>query len=297
LNEGEARALLVATAQYGIVSRADALRCGMTDDQIDHRLATGRWIAAHPAVFRVAGTPVTGRQRAFAACTWLGGYSSHTTAGALLRLDGIRSRELHITREGRRGQGSDAIVVHTTRHLERVDVVTVDGIPCFSATRTILSIAPMVDDETLETAFEHARRMRLTSAALLERRFAVCKGPGFAGTARVRRLLANVDDRPRESRLEVRAARLLRRNSIEPPATQVPVGPYRLDFAWPGLRLALECDGYEWHGNRLAWKRDRRRAAYLEARGWRLVHVTWDDLTKRPSETVTRIRHALAIAA
>ena len=58
--------------------------------------------------------------------------------------------------------------------------------------------------------------------------------------------------------------------------------------------LALECDGFEWHGDRLAWKRDRRRVAFLEARGWRLIHVTWEDVTHHPVETIQRLGVSLA---
>jgi very-short-patch-repair endonuclease len=74
------------------------------------------------------------------------------------------------------------------------------------------------------------------------------------------------------------------------------VGLYRLDFAWPLLLLAVECDGFEHHGRRLVWKRDRRRIAALELQG-RIIHVTWDDITSRPNETVARIQLALTRAA
>jgi very-short-patch-repair endonuclease len=54
-----------------------------------------------------------------------------------------------------------------------------------------------------------------------------------------------------------------------------------------------ECDGFEWHGDRLRWKRDRRRIAAIEAAGWRVVHVTWEDVTRYPVETLDRLALAL----
>jgi very-short-patch-repair endonuclease len=95
----------------------------------------------------------------------------------------------------------------------------------------------------------------------------------------------------------VKTARLLRAHRFRPPANQYVVGPYRLDFAWPSILFAVECDGFEHHGRRLRWKRDRRRIAALESRGWRIVHVTWDDVMHRPVETIARIQLALARAA
>ena len=97
-----------------------------------------------------------------------------------------------------------------------------------------------------------------------------------------------------ESRLEVRAARLLRRHRVKPEARQHAVERFRIDFAWPSRMLGVECDGFEWHGNRLSWKRDRRRIARLETLGWRIVHVTWADVSEHGDETIGRVREALA---
>ena len=79
--------------------------------------------------------------------------------------------------------------------------------------------------------------------------------------------------------------------------SQFPIGEYRVDFAWPEAAFVCEGDGFAWHGNRLAWKRDRRRIATIEAAGWRVVHVTWDDVTKFPNETLDRLAIALELAA
>jgi very-short-patch-repair endonuclease len=56
----------------------------------------------------------------------------------------------------------------------------------------------------------------------------------------------------------------------------------------------LECEGFEYDGNRLTWKRDKRRTAWIEAQDWRLLFLAWDDVTKRPDETIARIQLALA---
>jgi very-short-patch-repair endonuclease len=174
------------------------------------------------------------------------------------------------------------------------DVVSVDGIRCTSATRTIIDCAALLMDEALETAFEHARRMGLTSPAALSHRAEELCGRGRPGSTRVRRLVAaQTGARPLESRLEVRMARLLRRSGLPRAERQHEIGRYRVDFAWPARGVACECDGFEHHGARLAWKRDRRRLAAIEAAGWRVVHVTWDDVSHRSDQTVARIAFAL----
>ena len=99
-----------------------------------------------------------------------------------------------------------------------------------------------------------------------------------------------------DSRLEVKLARLLRTSSIRVPERQYPVGRFRLDFAWPSKRIGCECDGFDHHGSRLAWKRDRNRLAAIEAAGWRIVHVTWTDVTREPEQTLDRLALALGQA-
>jgi very-short-patch-repair endonuclease len=194
------------------------------------------------------------------------------------------------------------LVLHRTIELEPLDCVVVDELPATSATRTILDLGAVLSGEQLEVAFESARRAGLTSASAVARRFEKFGGRGREGSARVRQLLDAVGERPAESTLEVKTNRLLRRSRIRPPQLQVWITGsdgrrYRVDFVWVDARLIVECDGFAWHGQHLAWKRDRRRIAALEAAGWRVVHVTWDDVVKYPAETLFRIATALERAA
>jgi len=177
--------------------------------------------------------------------------------------------------------------------------VSVDGIRCTSATRTIIDCAALLDDEVLEAAFEDARRMGLTSAPALARRAEELCGRGRPGSGGIRRLLAvqRHGERAMESRLEVKLARLLRQSKLPAAERQYPVSRFRLDFAWPAARVACECDGFEHHGSRLAWKRDRSRLATIEAAGWRIVHVTWADVTGDTRRTLERLAFALRAAA
>jgi hypothetical protein len=62
---------------------------------------------------------------------------------------------------------------------------------------------------------------------------------------------------------------------------QYPAQGFFLDFANPAAKVAIECDGAEFHTD---WKRDRERQAILEGQGWRIYRITgrecnedWDD--------------------
>lgn len=183
------------------------------------------------------------------------------------------------------------IVVHGSV-VERHEVRVVDSIPCVSAARTLLDCAICVDDETIEAAFESARRMGLvTPAKPWNVRSRVGRAPPHSGAC------SSLGAARRGVPARGELARLLRSSRLPGSMPQFRVGPYRLDRAWPDRRVAVEADGFEHHGRRLAWKRDRQRVATIEAMGWRVVHVTWADVVERPAETLDRVAHALGTIA
>lgn len=300
MNDADEGVAAIAEQQFGVFARAQAQAAGLSERAMSRRVMTGRWVEVFPSVYRLPGATRTGRQRAMAAVLWGGDESaiSHTTAGRLLRLDAVRSDGLHLTVPRSLGRRPRDLVQHRMQ-LSRRDLLTVDGIRCTTAGRTIIDCAAVLSDEDLEDAFEQARRMGLTSAAALTRLAEELCGRGRPGSARVKRLVAAQapGDRALESRLEVKLARLLRKSGLAPPVRQHPVGRFRLDFAWPALRVACECDGFEHHGSRLAWKRDRSRLAAIEAAGWRIVHVTWGDVTQQTDRTLDRLTIATRKAA
>ena len=120
--------------------------------------------------------------------------------------------------------------------------------------------------------------------------------PRCRGSARARRAVRLADglaESPQETRLRL----LLHRSGLPPPVAQYEVrcdGRFvaRVDFAWPGQRLALEYDG-AWHGTPDQLPRDRRRLDGLTAADWRVHFVTKDDL-RRPDVLLADLVRRLA---
>ena len=54
-------------------------------------------------------------------------------------------------------------------------------------------------------------------------------------------------------------------------------GVGRVDFLI-GDRLVLEADGYEWHGERVAFERDRKRDRELVRRGYIVIRATYSQV-------------------
>jgi very-short-patch-repair endonuclease len=75
-------------------------------------------------------------------------------------------------------------------------------------------------------------------------------------------------------------------------------GRYRLDFAWPDFKVAVECGGYEAHGStRERFGKDRARYAELVASGYRVLPVTWSVARTEPGRVVRWLEATLALAA
>jgi predicted transcriptional regulator of viral defense system len=203
MNDADAVVAEIAERQFGVFSRGQAAAAGLSERAMSRRVMTGRWLEMFPAVYRLPGATRSGRQRAVAAVLWGGDESaiSHTTAARLLRLEAVRSNDLHLTLPSNFGRRGHDFVLHRMATLRAVDLVVVDGIRCTSATRTIIDCALSLEDEALEDAFEQARRMGLTSVTALSRRADDLCAPGVParppsdGCSRLR-----LPARPRSSR-------------------------------------------------------------------------------------------------
>lgn len=73
---------------------------------------------------------------------------------------------------------------------------------------------------------------------------------------------------------------------------QVSLGHYYADFACHGCRLIIEVDG-DLHGTDAAMKYDRRRDAFINTQGCRVLRVTNEDVMRRLDGVMTTILASL----
>lgn len=293
------RVVAILGDQYGVLSRAQAVKAGLSSRAVDRRLASGTWKAVLPGVYRVAGAPSSWHQSVRSACLWAGddAFASHRTAAALWELDGSAPGEPEIstTRRVRRS----GIAVHFAA-IPNCDRGRVASIPTTGVARTLFDLGAVLRREAVEAALDDALRRRLTSPGRLLMRFEDLGGKGRRGAAVLRSLLEERDPKtaPPESVLEARLIRVLRRARLPEPTRQFQIREAgrllaRVDLAYPDVHLAIEADGYRYHSGRVAWQRDLERRNRLTSRGWRVIHVTWADITSGGKEIVTEIRRAL----
>lgn len=64
------------------------------------------------------------------------------------------------------------------------------------------------------------------------------------------------------------------------------VPPYRLDFAVPERKLAIEIDGYTYHGDKESFGRDRKRWRAIQEAGWQIVNFSGKEALDDPDQCV-----------
>lgn len=71
----------------------------------------------------------------------------------------------------------------------------------------------------------------------------------------------------------------------------------RPDIVDVRLELAVECESFEWHGNRAGFLKDIRRYSLLTASGWLVLRFTWDDVMFRPDWVHAVLARTVAVRA
>lgn len=276
--------VLSALTALGGVARRGALvdACGRTAvdaavrEQVIVSVARGTWASA------------AGADRALAAARSLTGFLSHRSA-ALDRGWAVRTvpEDPEVTvAKGRRiaAERQQGVVLH------RADLPPddIDGHRT-SADRTLVDcLRTLPLPEALAVA-DSALRAGMSRTHLL----AVARDVRGPGAPRVRRVAALADARaanPFESSLRAICLDVEGLDVVP----QVPI----YDPGWLGcpdlvdsrLRIVLEADSFEWHGDRRALRRDARRYNALVAAGWLVLRFTWEDVMFRPDLVADTLR-------
>ncbi len=72
---------------------------------------------------------------------------------------------------------------------------------------------------------------------------------------------------------------------------QFPVSKYFVDFGNPVAKVAVECDGAEWHQDKA---KDAARDAALVALGWRVYRLPgWECMGEKPRATLAEVKDRL----
>ena len=118
---------------------------------------------------------------------------------------------------------------------------------------------------------------------------------GGRGTAQLPEVVA-LSNASAESPMETRIRLALHFAGLPPPVLQHPVGPYRLDMAYPELMVAVEYDGRH-HLDADQALYDLHRATYLGRCGWIVLRFRAAVVLGRPRWLASTVHSTLRRAA
>ncbi|MFN0061829.1 MAG: type IV toxin-antitoxin system AbiEi family antitoxin domain-containing protein [Myxococcaceae bacterium] len=293
-----------AERQHGVLTRTQALGAGLGARQVSLRVERGEWAVVYPKVYRVVGAPQTWRQRAMAACLWAGGMASHTTAAALWGFDGFSEGALHVATPRNIWRTPTGVSLHANWTLARGDARVAQQIPATSMTRTLIDLASQVSEKRLEHTLDSVLTRGFVTVNEIKSRLARLCISGRTGAGILERLVnARTGEFHGDSVLETKLLRLLQRKRIPRGVAQYAITDddanlvAQADLAYPQARIAVQVEGFRWHGGRARFVRDLETRNQLQDLGWRVLHVTWEDLRNDPNNLVATLRRWLSASA
>lgn len=216
-------------------------------------------------------------------------------------MGGIKAAELEVTvPRNRHRSPSGNVKIHWLQEpIPSDDITTIDGIPVTKPARTLLDLATVEPEARIERCLDDALRRGLVSLPFLERWLADPGRKRHRGTAVLQRLVdARATVGVTESPLETEILKSLRSGGLPIPMLQYVVRDgdrfvARLDFAYPEKRVAIEADGFRYHGDRQAFDVDRARGNEIQAMGWLVLRITSKHIDEDRDGVTAWVRRAL----
>jgi hypothetical protein len=293
----DVRVARLAAERDGVLSIAQLRACGLDDHAVARRVREGRLHRLHRGVYAVGhpGVTLRGRFRAAVLACGAAAALSHFSAAALWGFLGWEERYVEVTLVGDGTRRIAGLRVHRSRALDRRDVWRRHGIRVTSPARTLLDLAAVLPERALRRAVRRAQAEHVVSIRqVLE---LLARSNGHPGAGRLRAAVAD-GPAPTRSELEDLLLGLLDDAAIERPQINAPLRFDDVtivpDFLWRQQRVVIEADRAAWHEHKLVREHDADKQARLEAAGYRVLRITWEQTIRRPNQTLARIRAALA---
>jgi hypothetical protein len=290
----------IERGQYDVVSRSQALECGMTRSTIDYRLrATGSWRAILPGVYLTVTGTATPEQRETAALLYAGPQSVITGPVAVrrhgLRCAGLNVLDVLIPADVHRKSTGFVQIQRTTRMPGTW--YTSGPLRFTSPVRAVADAARGMTrfSDAQALVCEAIQRGRCTLDELVAE---LNDGPS-AGTRWYRMALAEVSEGIR-SAAEADLKRLIDRSDLDRPVYNADL--YTLDGVFLGrpdawfarAGVAGEVDSRAYHLGAKDYEETTRRHNRMEAAGIHMLHWLPSTIKTEPRRVIADLRAAIA---
>ena len=283
----DARIRAIASTQLGLVTVAQATRCGIDKHALAGRRDSGALVPLYPNVMKLAPFATTPQQRLLGAALAVPGSVVAATSAAIVHLMPVPARVI---------QDATVLSVSSGRavRMPGITVVRQRFIPPskrWMSTRVatpaaaILLLPRFVDDATVERCLDHCLAHRLTSVANLRELIgATAPHAVFRRQLLLDLLAARTDGIGHRSGKEQMVGRWLKRAGLTGWTRNLTVRVdasgrvVEVDFGWLHDRVALEVSPFFTHGSRVTQDRDAERRRLLAVATWRVVEAVDADL-------------------
>jgi very-short-patch-repair endonuclease len=290
----------LAERQHGVVSLSQLNALGLGKAAVAKRAANGRLHRVHRGVYAVGHARLTLPGRWMAAVLACGQKAvlSHRSAAGLWGLRPDNRANTDVSLPSRSARPRPGIDVHRSVTLTPADRTVKDGIPCTTLARTLLDLAEVDSPRGVERAIEQAEVLRLFDLRAVEE--VIARANGRRGAAVLTAVLARLEEPAlTDTELEERFLTLCRAASLPSPEVNewlvIDDEPaIKADFLWREKRLVVETDGWESHGTRQAFERDRRRDERLKLAGYEPLRFTRRRIIAEPGGVMRTVAELLA---
>jgi hypothetical protein len=286
--------------QHDVISRSQALKCGLTRGTIEYRLRPdGPWRQILPAVYLTVTGTATADQRDMAALLYAGPQSVITGPFAVrrhnLRCTGLNVLDVLVPADSRRKSIGYVQIRRTTRMPK--DLYTTGPIRFTSPVRAVADAARgMIRFSDVQALVcEAVQRGRCT----LEELVAELNDGPTPGRRWYRMALAELSEGVR-SAAEADLKRLIDRSDLEKPLYNADL--YSLDGIFLGrpdawfarAGVAGEVDSRQYHMGARDYEETTRRHNRMEAAGIHMLHWLPSTIKAEPGTVIANLRDAIA---
>ncbi|HWG73232.1 MAG TPA: hypothetical protein VG184_04155 [Acidimicrobiales bacterium] len=298
------RVASIARRQLSLVLCRQAIEAGLTREQLRTRLQRRQFVRVRRGVLALAGAAPTWERKVLAAILAIGepAVASHLSAARLWQLPITGVRDARGACDARRARDAIEVTFPRQRNIAGVTVhrrvlppwqrSSQSGVPVTTPLRTLIDLAVLVDQRTLGAYADDLIRRRLLRLDQLKTVVWSLDPRAHESMAALRQLL---EERPPgyipgdsdwERRMDALYERLGLPSSVRQYEIHTAGRTYRVDRAIPDLRIAIEWNGYRWHGARSSFDADADREADLSAIGWQVLGFTSNTSPERIREAV-----------
>lgn len=292
----DARVSSLARSQAGVVTRQQALGCGLTSRQIEGRVARSALLPLLAGVYLSAGSPVSWLTWAWAGVLAGGpGCSLVGASAAAVREwgDQVWPITIAIPATRRVRWRTDKLKAHRLA-VSDDEIIRVSGLPITTRLRTAVDIAHLLPIGDAQQLIDRLLVLGLIDLSALTDAVALSSR---TGSRQARRLARSAADRAaaESERLAHRILRAAGLVGFTPNYSVLVAGrTVTIDIAFVRARVAIEINGWAFHSAPDRRRGDDAKSAELQLAGWVVLSFGWHDLMQRPEYVVSKIRQALA---